>query len=78
MEEIMAGILDFLKDVGENPTLSSEFVTLAAKPDVTQRELLAFFRTKNYGDVTDDDVNKIMVHRNNIETDFNVPPHQDY
>ena len=74
----MAGILDFLEDVGGNPTLSSEFVTLAAKPDVTQGELMAFFQAKNYGDVTDADVTKIMVHRNNIQADFNVPQNADY
>ena len=74
----MAGILKFLEDVGEKPNLSSAFVTLAAKPDVTQGELLNFFRTNNYGDVTEDDVNKIMIHRNNIQTDFNAPQDADY
>lgn len=74
----MAGILKFLEDVGGKPNLSSAFVTLAAKPDVTQGELLNFFHTNNYGDVTAEDVTKIMVHRNNIQTDFNVPQNADY
>lgn len=74
----MAGILDFLTDVGGNPTLSGAFVNLAAKPDCTQQDLLDFFSANNYGDVTADDVNKIMIHRNNIQRDFNVPQNADY
>jgi hypothetical protein len=51
---------------------------LVAKPDVTQGELKAFFQANDYGEVTDDDVAKIMVHRNNIQADFNAPQNADY
>ncbi len=74
----MRGIMEFLAEVGGNPALSSTFVSLVIKPDVDQDELLAFFRNNNYGDVTPDDVTKIMVQRNNIQAEFSVPPDADY
>jgi hypothetical protein len=42
MEVIMAGILDFLTDVGGDRDLSGEFVSIAASPDCTQQDLLDF------------------------------------
>lgn len=74
----MAGILDFLTDVGGDRNLSGEFVSIAAKPDCTQQELLDFFNANNYRDVTAADVDKIMAERNNIKNDFNIPPNVDY
>jgi len=78
MEEIMAGILDFLTDVGGDRQLSGAFVSIAAKPDCTQQELLDFFDANNYRDVTAADVDKIMAERENIKNNFDVPPHVDY
>ena len=74
----MAGILDFLTDVGGDRDLSGEFVSIAASPDCTQQDLLDFFNAKNYSDVTAADVDKIMTERDNIKNDFNVPPNVDY
>lgn len=74
----MAGILDFLTDVGGDRQLSGEFVSIVASPDCTQRDLLDFFNAKNYADVTAADVDKILAERETIKNDFNVPQNVDY
>lgn len=74
----MAGILDFLTDVGGNRNLSGEFVSIVSSPDCTQQDLLDFFNANNYGDVTAADVDKIMTQRENIKNEFDVPVNADY
>lgn len=74
----MAGILDFLTDVGGDRDLSSEFVRIVTSPDCTQQDLADFFAARNYGDVTAADVDKILAQRETIKQDFNVPPNVDY
>ena len=74
----MAGILDFLTDVGGDRNLSGEFVSIVASPDCTQQDLLDFFNANNYGGVTAADVDKILTQRDNIKNDFNVPQNVDY
>lgn len=74
----MAGILDFLTDVGGDRNLSAEFVSIVASPDCTQQDLLDFFNANNYNDVSAADVDKILAERENIKNDFNVPPNVDY
>lgn len=74
----MAGILDFLTDVGGDRNLSGEFVSIVASPDCTQQDLLDFFNANNYNDVSAADVDKILAERENIKNDFNVPPNVDY
>ena len=74
----MAGILDFLADIGGDRDLSGEFVSVVSSPDCTQQDLLDFFAAKHYGDVTAADVDKIMTQRANIKQDFNMPENVDY
>ena len=74
----MAGILDFLSDIGGDRNLSGEFVSIVSSPDCTQQDLLDFFNGNNYADVTAADVDKIMTQRENIKNDFEVPPNADY
>lgn len=74
----MAGILDFLTDVGGDRNLSGEFMSIFASPDCTQQDLLNFFNANNYDGVTAADVDKIMTQRDNIQNEFNVPQNVDY
>lgn len=74
----MPGILDFLTDIGGDRNLSGEFVSIVSSPDCTQQDLRDFFAAKNYNEVTAADVEKIMVQRDNIKHDFNVPENVDY
>jgi len=74
----MAGILDFLSDIGGDRNLSGEFVSIVSRPDCTRQDLLDFFGAKNYSDVTAADVDKIMTQRENIKQDFNMPENVDY
>ena len=74
----MAGILDFLTDVGGDRELSGAFVSVVASPDCTRQDLLDFFSAKNYADVTKSDADKILAERDNIRNNFNVPPNVDY
>ena len=74
----MAGILDFLTDVGGDRNLSASFMGIVASPDCTQQDLMDFFAANNYDGVTAADVDKLMAQRDNIKRDFNVPENVDY
>jgi hypothetical protein len=74
----MAGIIDFMTDLGGDRNLSGEFVEKITRPDITQQELKAFFTANDYSDVTDEDVEKLLNHRNRIKEDFGLAPHIDY
>ena len=74
----MAGILDFLTDVGGDRDLSATFMGIVASPDCTQQDLMEFFAANHYDGVTAADVDKLMAQRNNIKRDFNVPENVDY
>jgi len=74
----MAGILDFLTDVGGDRNLSATFVGIVASPDCTQQDLTDFFAENHYDGVTAADVGKIMAQRDTIKRDFNVPENVDY
>ena len=74
----MAGILDFLTDVGGNPELAGKFMGIIASPDCTQQELMDFFKENHYADVSDADVGKVMEQREKIQSDFNMPGNVDY
>ena len=74
----MAGILDFLANVGGDRNLSASFVGIVASPDCTQQDLVDFFAANNYDGVTAADVDKILAQRDNIKRDFNVPENVDY
>lgn len=74
----MAGILDFLTDVGGDRNLSGAFVSVVASPDCTRQDLLEFFNANDYSGVTSADVDKILAQRENIKRDFNVPQNVDY
>jgi hypothetical protein len=78
MEESMAGILDFLTDVGGDRDLSAAFVGIVASPDCTRQDLVDFFASNNYDGVTAADVDKIIAQRDTIKRDFNVPENVDY
>ncbi|MDJ0811370.1 MAG: hypothetical protein QNJ48_07015 [Desulfobacterales bacterium] len=74
----MAGILDFLTDVGGDRQLSGEFMSIVASPDCTQQDLLSFFSANNYADVTAADVDKLLNQRENLKNEFSVPGNVDY
>lgn len=74
----MAGIIDFMTDLGGDRDLSADFVQKITRPDITQQELKAFFTANDYEDVTDDDIDKLLDHRNRIKEDYGIAPHGDY
>ena len=74
----MAGIIDFLTDLGGDRNLSGDFIEKITRPDVTQQELKDFFTANDYSDVTDEDVDKLLNHRNRIKEDYGIAPHVDY
>ena len=74
----MAGIIEFMTDLGGDRNLSADFVEKITKPDITQQQLKAFFTANDYEDITDDDIDKLLDHRNRIKEDYNIPPHGDY
>ena len=74
----MAGILDFLTDAGGNRELASKFMSVVAGPDCTRQDLLDFFATNRYADVSAEDVDKVMAPREKIMTDFSMPGVVDY
>jgi hypothetical protein len=78
MEARMAGILDFLTDIGGDRDLSGGFVSIVSRPDCTQQDLLDFFAAHDYSDVTPADVAKIMTQRQKIKEDFSMPEGADY
>jgi hypothetical protein len=78
MEEMMAGILDFLTNVGGNQDLAAKFMKIIASPDCTRQDLQDFFGENNYADVSDADIGKLMDQREKIQRDFNMPGNVDY
>ena len=74
----MAGIIDFMTDLGGDRNLSGEFVEKITRPDITRQELQAFFTANDYSDVTDEDIDKLLNHRNRIKEDFGIASHVDY
>ena len=74
----MAGILDFLADVGGDRELASQFMYVVAGPDCTRQDLLDFFAANSYADVSDTDVDKLMAQREKIMNDFSMPGNVDY
>ena len=74
----MPGILDFLTDVGADGELAGEFIGLISNPGCTKQELINFFNTKQYENVTEADAEKLLAQRESIKNDFQVPPHVDY
>lgn len=74
----MAGILDFLSDVGGDRNLGGAFVGVVASPDCTRQDLLDFFHTNNYADVTAADVDKLLAQRDHVKQAFDVPQNVDY
>ena len=74
----MAGILDFLTDVGGNRDLASQFMSVVAGPDCTRQDLLDFFAANSYADVSAADVEKVMAQREQIMNDFSMPENVDY
>jgi hypothetical protein len=77
-EEMMAGILDFLTDVGGNRDLAGKFMGVVASPDCTRQDLLDFFAENSYADVSPADVGKLMAQREKIKGDFSLPGNVDY
>jgi len=73
----MVGIIDFITDLSGDRDLGGEFVEIISQPDCTQEELVDFFNRKNYPDVTQNDVEKLMRHRNHIAEDYGLD-HTDY
>ena len=74
----MADIIDFMTDLGGDQNLSGVFIEKITRPDITKQELEAFFTANDYNDVTDEDIDKLLNHRNRIKEDFDLPPHIDY
>ncbi len=74
----MAGILDFLTDVGGDRELAGAFMGIMASPDCTQKDLLDFFNANRYADVSSADVDKLLEQREQIKKNFNVPGNVDY
>ena len=74
----MAGIIDFITEIGGKPALAGEFITLISDAACTEQDLLDFFSRNEYSDVVQDDVKKLLDHRKNFKEDFGIPPQADY
>jgi hypothetical protein len=74
----MAGIIDFMTDLGGDRNLSADFIEKITKPDITHQKLKDFFTANDYDEVTDEDVDKLLHHRNRIKEDYGIAPHIDY
>ena len=74
----MAGIIDFITDIGGNRELAGDFIGIIAKPDCTHNDLVNFLRTRGYEEVVQGDVAKLLRHRNKIKEDYGIPSHVDY
>jgi hypothetical protein len=68
----MAGIIDFITDMGGDRDLGGEFVEIISQPDCTKQDLASFFTRRQYTDVTQADVDKLFSHRNNIAQDYGL------
>jgi len=77
-EGVMAGIIDFITDIGGDRELAGEFIEIISKPDCTHQDLVDFLRRKDYEEVVQGDVAKLMKHRNKIKDEYGIPSHVDY
>jgi len=73
----MPGILDFMTDVGADGALAADFAE-EVSGKCSAESLKRFFDSHGYPDITDADVDKILVHKANIKEDFRVPGGVDY
>ena len=73
----MPSILDFMTDVGADAELAADFAKEVSEK-CTAESLKRFFDSHGYPDITDEDVDKILVHKANIKQDFRVPGGVDY
>lgn len=74
----MAGILDFLTNVGSDKDLAGKFMGIIASPDCTRQDLMDFFAENNYAGVSEADIGKLMEQRETIQRDFSMPGNVDY
>ena len=74
----MAGIIDFITDIGGKPKLAGKFIKLISDAACTHQDIVDFLSDNGYKEVVQGDAAKLLRHRNKIKEDYGIPQQADY